>query len=62
MSLMASINIASAYGPAADDLQSTAPRMTRVVLKTADQFDIWSARIAGECWAATRLEIFEVTQ
>jgi hypothetical protein len=32
-----------------------------VVLRTADQYDIWKARVTDACWAATHRDIFELT-
>jgi len=32
-----------------------------VLLKTADQYDIWKARVTDACWAATTRNVFNVT-
>lgn len=32
-----------------------------VVLRTCDQYTLWKARITSTCWAATRKDVFEVT-
>src|SRR5437868_6886461 len=32
-----------------------------ITLKTADQYDVWQARVADVCWAATHRSVFEVT-
>jgi histone deacetylase 1/2 len=33
----------------------------RVILRTADQYHLWRARVNGYCWAATRINIFTIT-
>jgi len=33
----------------------------RIVLRTADQYYLWKARINASCWAATRIDVFSVT-
>lgn len=33
----------------------------RVSLRTADQYHLWKARVNAACWAATRLEIFSIS-
>jgi hypothetical protein len=54
-----SLILAAAAMPSVDEtIKSSRPR---VILKSADQYDLWSTRIAGECWSATRMEVFEVT-
>ena len=32
------------------------------ILKTADQYVIWKARVADVCWAATHKSIFDITR
>ena len=32
-----------------------------VVLKTADQYDIWKARVADACWSATAKDVFSIS-
>jgi uncharacterized protein with PIN domain len=32
-----------------------------VILKTADQYEIWKSRVADACWSTTGLNVFEVT-
>ena len=31
-----------------------------VVLKTADQYDIWKARVTDSCWSATLKDVFTI--
>jgi hypothetical protein len=40
---------------AADDTR------VRIILRTADQYHLWRARVNASCWAATRLQVFTVT-
>lgn len=40
---------------AADDTR------VRVILRTADQYHLWRARVNASCWAATRLQVFTIT-
>ena len=32
-----------------------------IVLKTADQYDLWKARVSDACWAATHKNLFDVS-
>jgi hypothetical protein len=32
-----------------------------VILKTADQYDIWKARVSDVCWSATLKDVFSIT-
>ena len=32
-----------------------------MILKTADQYDVWKARVADACWSATGKDIFALT-
>ena len=32
-----------------------------VVLKTADQYDIWKARVSDACWSTTLKDVFTIT-
>jgi len=41
-------------------VQSPRTKPFLVILKTADQYDLWKARIADACWAATGLDLFTV--
>jgi hypothetical protein len=33
----------------------------RVILRTGDQFALWKERVAATCWAATRLDVFSLS-
>lgn len=33
----------------------------KVILRTADQYHLWRARTSAACWAATRMQIFDIT-
>lgn len=42
-----------------DSVAMKAP--TRLLLRAAENYDVWRARIDNECWAATHLSIFTLT-
>jgi hypothetical protein len=33
----------------------------RIILRTADQYHLWRARVNASCWAATRVQVFTIT-
>jgi len=33
----------------------------KVVLRTADQYNLWKVRVSASCWAATRKHVFNIT-
>ena len=39
----------------------SASESAKIVLKSADQYHLWKARIHAACWAATRLAVFDIT-
>ena len=43
------------------DMSTTATTKCPVILKTADQYDIWKARVSDACWSATLKDVFAVT-
>jgi hypothetical protein len=40
--------------------ETAATTKAAVILKTADQYDLWKARIADMCWAATGKDLFKL--
>jgi len=40
---------------------SDATTKVKIILKNAEQYQLWKARVSAACWAATRQDIFEVT-
>ena len=40
--------------------ETSAIAATKVLLKTADQYIVWKARVADACWAATHRDVFTV--
>jgi hypothetical protein len=38
-----------------------ATRHVAVILRTADQYHLWKARISTACWSATRANVFDVS-
>jgi hypothetical protein len=40
---------------------AAALRPVTVILRTADQYHLWKARISTACWSATRANVFEVS-
>lgn len=42
-------------------LKDDAVTLPKVVLRTADQYTLWKERVAACCWAATRLDVFTLT-
>src|SRR5690349_3773284 len=46
----------------ATDTTSYSTTRSRVILRSAENYDIWRIRVSAECWAATRKELFEISQ
>jgi len=44
-----------------DPVCSTQTPRVRVILRTADQYPLWKARVIDACWAATRMNLFDVS-
>ena len=42
-------------------LTLTSHDSNKVILKSADQYHLWKARTHAACWAATRLNVFDIT-
>jgi hypothetical protein len=42
-------------------METSASTKCPVILKTADQYDIWKARVSDACWSATLKDVFTVT-
>jgi len=46
-------------------LNSSAPsednNRVRIILRTADQYSLWHARVSHACWAATHRDVFKVS-
>ncbi len=45
----------------AESSTTAAPFKCAVILRTADQYDIWRARVADACWSATCKDVFTIS-
>ena len=41
-------------------LTSATDSSAKIILRTADQYHLWKARVHAACWAATRLRVFDL--
>src|SRR6185312_6756607 len=55
------MSLMSADATDASAVSTAVPARRAVILRTADQYDIWRNRVGDACWAATCKDVFSIT-